>query len=298
MRNLFNFLFIFVVFAMSPLLFAESDEESGHEDQKSYLLFDHIYLYSDKSERWGTDPKSYINSIFPALSSDDGDDEIVDNFNTLITDFVQSERMAFQEEIKKNNDAQKTLPLKLRKNNFYLDYASAFVRSKKIKVLSIRFIIQRYIGGMAHPSLAHYSINYDLTTGKALELESLFKPDSDYLVVLSGIVSDSLAKKLKTNFDKEGVKPHLDTFAIWNIRSEGILFTFDEGRVAPRVYGAQTVLVPYRSIPGLLSEDTIVSHCANKKSRCLASNLLTGGFLDEVTVSAATPKNSNASLIL
>ena len=226
-----------------------------------------------------------MNAIFPVLDARD-DNEAVQSFNELITEFIQSERAAFKADIEKNSELQAELPAKLSKNNLAIDYSSVFVRSKKNRILSVRFSRQRYIGGMAHPTLTHHTINYDFTHHHVLELSTLFKADSNYLIVLSGIVSDSLAKKLKGDFDKEGAAPNVDNFKQWNLKSDGILFTFEEGQVAPRVYGAQTVLVPYKTIPGLLAEDTIVAHCANRKSHCLSSSLSTGGFLDEASLSA------------
>lgn len=275
---------------MAPILLAESDEESGHEDRKSYLVFDNIYLNSEKKEEWGKRPTYYINTIFPSLSTQ-GDEDTVSNFNALIRDFLQSERADFKTLIKENQNLQTNLPKKLQKNDLFIDYSSIVVRSKKTHILSIRFKIQRYLGGMAHPELQHHTFNYDLLSDTEIELSSLFKPDSHYLTLISEIVNDSLSKKLNGNFDRKGIEPILENFKNWNIKSQGLLFTFDEGQVGPRVYGAQTVLVPYKSIPGLLAENTVIAHCVNRKSRCLSSNLATGGFLDEANASNTLKKH-------
>lgn len=287
LRMFFNLLILLLFVSCATYADTDFEEESGHEDQKSYLLYDDIYLISDKKEEWGQRPKYYMNAIFPVLDTQD-DNETVKNFNDLIADFIKSERADFKSEIEKNSAAQATMPVKLRKNNLYIDYSSTFVRSKKNRVLSIRFSMQRFMGGMAHPALTHHTINYDFTNDAVLELSSLFKSDSNYLEVLSGIVSDSLAKKLKNAFDKQGALPNEDNFKHWNLKSDGILFTFEEGQVAPRVYGAQTVLVPYKAIPGLFAEDAIIAHCANRKAHCLSSSLVTGGFLDEASLSTSS----------
>lgn len=295
-RTVYNLLFLIIFMSFCAVLWAESDEESEREDQKSYQLVDGISLYSEKKELWSQQPTVYVKAVFPALEAD-GDNDAVDEFNTFIDAFIKAERTDFQADIKQNAAMQATLPKKLQKNQLYIDYSSALVRSKKQKILSVRFTVQRYMGGMAHPTNTYHSINYDLVNGQALELSSLFKPDSQYLEVLSGIVSDVLAKRLKDHFDSKSISPTSEHFAKWNLKSDGLLFTFDEGEVAPRVYGAQTVLVRYQSIIGLLAEDSIVSQCANKKSRCLASSVLMGGFSDEGSITSAAYQSQAAASV-
>lgn len=299
MKLIFKSLILIICFLYQTSLFAVDnyDEESGHEDQKSYHLFDHVYLYSEKKENWTKKPTTYINTIYPVLSAEEDDNQTVNNFDDLIDEFLQNERSLFRQLVEENKATQIKLPAKLQKNNLMIDYSSAFIRSNnnKSRILSVKFTIQNYIGGMAHPSVKHYTINYDLNNGKVIELSSLFK-DNNYLDVISGIVADSLIKKLKDNFDKSGVAPNASNFSRWNIRAEGLLFTFDEGQVAPRVFGAQSVLVPFKLITGLLSDETIISHCLNRKSRCLASGLLTGGFLDEASLNSSVKSSKSHSV--
>src|ERR1700733_3219429 len=114
---IFNLLFLLVFLFYSSFLIAESDtdEESGHEDQKSYLLFDGISLRSEKKEEWGQRPNYHLNAIFPRLSSDD-DKEAVSNFNDLITTFIQTERVDFKADAIENSHHSTALPKTLRKN--------------------------------------------------------------------------------------------------------------------------------------------------------------------------------------
>ncbi|MCW5582533.1 MAG: DUF3298 domain-containing protein [Gammaproteobacteria bacterium] len=71
--------------------------------------------------------------------------------------------------------------------------------------------------------------------------------------------------------------------SVWNIKPNGLLITFETGKVAPYIYGPQTVLVPYSALMDVIPPESPIADCITHRSRCLSNNLLTGGFIDEAS---------------
>jgi hypothetical protein len=63
-------------------------------------------------------------------------------------------------------------------------------------------------------------------------------------------LSDTLQDKWMIS---EGTKPEANNFRNWNLEEDGILITFEEYQVAPYVYGAQEVEIPYSVLKSYLS---------------------------------------------
>jgi hypothetical protein len=135
---------------------------------------------------------------------------------------------------------------------------------------------------MAHPYHHHFVLNYDLNNNEKINLDDLFSPDADYLPVLSSYTSSVLNRRLRDKqMIADGTAPKPENFKNWNIKPNGLLFTFDEYQVAPYVNGAQTVLVPYSILKKMIDPDSLIANCVTNKKRCSRSNVLTGGFIDE-----------------
>ncbi len=113
-------------------------------------------------------------------------------------------------------------------------------------IFSLKFDIQTYYTGAAHPGDISQTANYDLQAGKNLQLADLFIPGSDYL----GALSNYCIAQLKTrDIDFQsfelGATPTLQNYRNWNITANGLMITFDEYQVAPYAAGPQTVVIPY-----------------------------------------------------
>ena len=194
---------------------------------------------------------------------------------------VNNEIDDFKNQVKQSQEFQKNLPKNLRKNTLNIDFNASALTGGNDHILSIRLSMQAYIGGMAHPSLKHVVINYNLDTNQKMELSDLFTPESDYLSVLAEYASDLLARRL---MDKqmlmEGTRPNPENYKNWNLKPTGLLITFDETQVAPYVNGTQTVLIPYAKLKKIISPQSILAQCIRRKN-CVRNHLLTGGFIDE-----------------
>jgi hypothetical protein len=120
-------------------------------------------------------------------------------------------------------------------------------------VLSIFFQIEAYMAGSS-PIAHHRVVSYDLETGRLLALSDLFKPNMNYLKVLSDFAIQNLLDR--TDIDPTliltNAAPKAENFNLWNITPDGLLITFEENQVGEYPVGAQQILIPYGLISSFL----------------------------------------------
>ena len=136
-------------------------------------------------------------------------------------------------------------------NTIHLDYE---VRLATDSLLSIYFLGESYGIGAAHPVQYSFTVNYDLTLRKELELSDIFKPDSKYLEFIERYCKDRLAKSpARAYLFNDAFTRRTAAFESWNITRDGITFNFDECIVTACAAGEQKVEIPFRIIQPLLN---------------------------------------------
>lgn len=221
-----------------------------------------------------------LNPFIPQLISET-DHGGATRFNALSLQIVQDEIAKFRNLVKSSAPLQKKMAKGTVTNNLYIDYNTSYIKPKRDHIISIRFSMQAQISkGQAYHD--YTVLNYNLDKGERIELSDLFLPGSNYLDVLSAYTSRVLQKRLPNqNRVLEGTSPRSENFQVWNIKPTGLLITFSQNQVAPALYGAQTILVPYDAFDQIISPDSTIADCIKHKTKCIRSNLLTGGFIDE-----------------
>lgn len=276
-------------------VFASDAENNSKDETQIYHVDEGIDVVSTLKFTYGNH-RLVIKAVYPQLQTNI-DSEGVDNFNELILNMVQEEREKFIEQVSHSQDVQKKLPKSEIRNNLYIDYDTSVIRPGTSHIISVRFSIQGYMSGMAHPFHYHRVLNYDLENFQKIELQDLFRPDVNYLGFLSDYTRKVLLRRLKNNsMLLGGTTPTEENFKDWNIKSNGILITFDEYQVAPYVNGAQTVLIPYYALKPVASPDSPIFPCVKYRNRCSKAKLLTGGFIDEAVFSNHRHRILNPSL--
>jgi hypothetical protein len=286
LKNSYLLALLTCLFVLSPV-FAEdatNQDDSGDTPQNRvqfYPISDSIDLVT-KTRYDYNKPRVVVKSVYPELQSDDETDTSIDDFDSTVLNLVQKNIQDFTNQAKLNLSTL-DMPRKNKINNYlYIDYDTSSIKTDDGYVISIRFNTQGFLAGLAHPYHVHRVLNYDLSSNQVLDLRDLFNDDANYLQRLSEYTSNELGRHLKDkSMITQGTAPTDGNFQNWNIKPTGILFTFDEGQVAPYVYGAQTVLVPFSALKDILAPDSVISGCIDHKSRCKQNNVLTGGFLDE-----------------
>ncbi len=288
-------LFILILAALLTVTHVYAQDDGQKKDHTpTYQLDGDISMRSTVKYEYGK--KMIMKYVYPQLTTET-EDEYIDQFNTLTLNIIDDVAQDFKQKVADNQSTLKLLPSDLAKanNTLNIDYNSSTIKSGKNYILSVRFSVVGMIVGMAHPYHFHRILNYNLETGKQIELDELFKPDSDYLLVLSSYAHDVLEKRLADkDLITEGTTPTPENFKCWNIKPNGLLITFEDAQVAPHSDGVQTVLVPYTVLKPLIADDAVIASCVKHHKRCANSNLLTGGFIDEASASSTRSSLSRA----
>lgn len=111
------------------------------------------------------------------------------------------------------------------------------------RLLSIPIMFMQYTGG-AHGLEVKRAYNFDLTNGKNLTLEDLFKPGTDY----KGIINAEIRKQIQANPDKyfsgqngfRGIKDDQDYF----LSGDALVVYFQEYEIAPYAAGCPEFKIP------------------------------------------------------
>ncbi|HEX7556349.1 MAG TPA: RsiV family protein, partial [Leptolinea sp.] len=119
-------------------------------------------------------------------------------------------------------------------------------------LVSIRFTVDYYMAGAAHPNHYFKVVNYDLTSGKEVTFKDVFKDPAKALDFLSKASKTSLNKPDFPLFE-EGLQPKAENFTNWNLTKDSLRISFDPYQVAPYAAGAQEVLVPFKDLRDLVN---------------------------------------------
>lgn len=194
-------------------------------------------------------------------------------FNKLIMQKVEQEVEQFKKYVTADMPHMQSLPEDLKHNSLRVDYDVDVVRPNDTILISIRLSNEGFQAGRAHPYHNHKVINFDFTRGKSITLAELFKPKSAYLRAIAKYANKKLVAKLDDKWMiNEGTKPIEKNYQVWNLENDGVLLTFDEYQVAPYVYGAQEVEIPYSELKSILSPNAPIYICAVSPSNCNGAN--------------------------
>ncbi len=133
-------------------------------------------------------------------------------------------------------------------------------------LVSLSFYIEKYITPSAHPSHSTLTLNCDFHTAKNLELENIFKRDSNYLDVLSKLCYDYLMATVQNpdkKWIKEGTKPVVSAFKKFYLTPDSLNIVFDEYAVDCYAGGPHKVSIPYSSIKSLIDPRSPVYYYAS-----------------------------------
>lgn len=124
------------------------------------------------------------------------------------------------------------------------------------ELVSIAFGISSFYEGAAHPQHNSLAFNYDLKNGKRLRLSDLFKPNSNYLPLISDYAIAALKKELSPDPDldwiQNGAGPKEENYRSWNLTRAGLKVTFDPYQVASYAEGEHVVVIPYAVLKNVI----------------------------------------------
>lgn len=258
MKKIILLVFLFLT---TPVLFAQTMPDAfgsiavPRENQPLYITND-LRITPKMEHEENKEQKYTIEITYPQLEGDNlsQNDQL---FNKTMAEIAHQEAEQFKKYVTADMPHMQTLPEQVQKNTFNLDYDLDIVKpSENNYIVSVRLAIEGLQAGRAHPYHTHRVLNFDLSTGKVIELEDLFKKNSKYLNVIADYCNKTLNEKLEDKmFIAEGTKPIAKNYKNWNLENDGILITFDEYQVAPYSHGAQEVNISFEVLKHILSSE-------------------------------------------
>lgn len=210
-------------------------------------LYQQVTLTSVDYEESGTGPNYTLTTHTPSLTG--LDDPRLTAFNQQMTVLVQAEVDAFKQNLL-------MVTVEPIANGSFLEVVFEQV-SPAGNLISLKFTVNYYSDGAAHPGSYSHAATYDLQAGSFLSLDRLFTPGADYLGAISTYCKNQLAAR-DIGFDPAsvtGAEADMVNYQNWNVTADGLLITFDEYQVAAYAAGPQTVTIPYGELQSILAAD-------------------------------------------
>lgn len=164
--------------------------------------------------------------------------------NKELANFVTNELSKFEKSKVSVNDLPKDYA---GKNSLYIDYKIIFQNKH---IISILFTLSQYSAGAAHPNNSMKTFNF--IDGKLVQLDDLFKKDSQYLKQIADFCQTALLKKeiSEKKWIIDGSRPTAENYKNWYFNQHGLSIVFNPYQVAAYVYGEQTVIIPRTVLSG------------------------------------------------
>lgn len=176
---------------------------------------------------------------------------VENKINNDIKKTIELLKAPFMKDSKENlNNTEPSFP----NNDLSLGFDTIYM-SKDI--VSILLSESTYFSGAAHSNYEMISLNYDLKTGNRIKLKDMFKPNTNYLKVLSDYSIKDLVKRID-NFEKDnewiktGAAPKLENFNSFNITKDSLIINFQNYQVTSYANGPQEVKIPFSALKAIL----------------------------------------------
>lgn len=200
----------------------------------------------DKGEKYEVDIK------YPVMT-ENPNREIQDNFNSIVTGFVESRRNDFVKEAHKEAGSDQM------GMTFSLSYAFE-VEYESGSLISLILNGNSFLGG-AHGNDEYYSLAYDVNGGRKLEMGDLFVANSGYLRRISEFCVQHLKDRLVKDGSSDdkwietGAAPDPANYKFFTLNRDEIVILFPQYQVASYAAGPQKVGIPYKNLEDIIDRD-------------------------------------------
>lgn len=235
---------------------------------EAIFIADDLKVIPNKDKEENLEQSFTIDAAYPQIEGTNLSFQ-AQQFNKLMSEMAAQEIQQFKKYVAADKVHMQTLPPEMRKNSLHMDYDIDVVKPGKTTLVSVRLKIEGMQAGRAHPYHTYHVLNMDVTTGKVLELKDIFKPGAKFLNVIASDAKKKLTEKLTDKWMiDEGTKPVAKNFKNWNLENDGLLITFEEYQVAPYVYGAQEIQIPYADLKNIISPKAVIYPCVLNPKDC------------------------------
>ncbi len=207
------------------------------------LSINGIVIKSELVFETGDDPKYEIHGQVPVIQSDSAA-----ALNALLKKTVIDELDGFKENFK---DWEIPPEMVVQSSFMWISYDVPLLTPR---LASIRFQIDFYMAGAAHPNHIFKIVNFDMQEGKNGTFVGLFKDTPNALTFISNYCKNELNKPDFPLFE-EGLEPKVVNFQNWNLTEKGLRLSFAPYDVAPYAAGPQEVLIPFGELQSLVNTE-------------------------------------------
>lgn len=220
-----------------------------------------LNLVKQSQHMENTQNHTIIDANFPLLNGTLNPTD--KQFNQIVVDLINKEMNDFKKDAIQFNEMSKNgSPTIDLNSSLNIEYFTNVIQANNNTFISARFSINQYLLGAAHPNESYRVLNYNVNTGKTLALADLFTPNAAYEKTLTSYCLKTLSARLKRPANE--ISPMIK-FDNWNIRADGLLFSFDD---FPNAMADQTVIVPYSVIRNMLAKNSGLYVCAMNVGSC------------------------------
>jgi hypothetical protein len=202
-----------------------------------------LTLTSKTTSETSTIPVYTLTALTPFLAG--SNEAQVQQFNLEVNNLVKQE----VEDFKASMAGAANPPIE---NGSYFNLKYTLL-SPWGNVLSLKFDINTYFDGAAHPGEYSRTFTFDLSSGHQVNLDQLFLPGSNFLQVIADFCKTDLGgREIGFDASQTGADPMPDNYRNWNISADGVVITFDTYQVAAGAAGPQIVIIPYTKLQSII----------------------------------------------
>lgn len=200
----------------------------------------------DKGEKYEVDIK------YPVMT-ENPNKGIQDNFNSIISGYVESRHNDFVKEARKEAGMDQMGFNFSLSYNFEIEYESS-------SLISLILNGNSFMGG-AHGNDEYFTLAYDANGGRRLELGDLFVGNSGYLRRISEFCVQNLKERLVKDgssddqWIEKGAAPDMANYKFFMLNRDEIVILFPQYQVASYASGPQKVGVPYKNLEDIIDRD-------------------------------------------
>ena len=270
MRRIIIFLTILIIGA--GIWWFSAGQEATEEEESEDIKYD--YLLESKSPKLeGIDIESiieyedyYVLGVHYPVTENE-------KINTAINGFIQEQVNEFKASAKEFFEGPPPPGgFSSWKYELNIDYE---VNRPSKDFVCFKFDINLYTGGANMIRfIKTYTFNFE--TGKELVLADIFKPESDYLNIISGLSIKQLTEKIfdsglieKTSFAEDWVKtgagPTEKNFSNFSFTDNSVIFYFEKYQVVAGAFGPQQVEIPFEQLKAVLNPEITANPIEDEK---------------------------------
>lgn len=199
-----------------------------------------------------------LSADYPMLVGDERPAAL--KFNRLMHDLAAGEmRPLLRDRSDPDDDKQRMKGVHMERHiSHKVVYASD-------ELVSVLFYVTGYSTPSAHGYHYFVTFNFDVKSGRKLELEELFKPGSRYLEAVSRACVEDLDRQFPPGYaTRGGTRPaaKADNYRAWVVTPAGLVFIFEEYDLVAYAEGEPKVLIPFERLKEMMRPEGALASLA------------------------------------